>query len=104
MRTWNSGISRSGVSRNASHRNGVTPSRWSILFLQQEVSCEFFVVASVCVLLSAPAFAQRGTPPPPTDRTKLSYMSAAEVDAAIAKLPPDRANSAVPVFTLLRTT
>ena len=58
-----------------------------------------FVVASVCVLLSAPAFAQRGTPPPPTDRTKLSYMSAAEVEAAIAKLPTDRANSAVRVFT-----
>jgi mannose-6-phosphate isomerase-like protein (cupin superfamily) len=58
------------------------------------------VVASICVLFSAPAFAQRGTPPPPTDRTKLGYMSAAEVAAAIAKLPPDRANSSVRVFTL----
>ena len=28
------------------------------------------VAASVCVLLSTPAFAQRGTPPPATDRTK----------------------------------
>ena len=47
-----------------------------------------------------PAFAQRGTPPPPTDRTKASYMSAQEVADAIAKLPKDRANSSVRVFTL----
>jgi mannose-6-phosphate isomerase-like protein (cupin superfamily) len=55
---------------------------------------------TVCVLFAAPAFAQRGTPPPPTDRTKASYMSAAEVKAAIAKLPKDRAQSSVRVFTL----
>src|SRR5687768_17723230 len=41
--------------------------------------------ASVFIALSTPAFAQRGTPPPPTDRTKASYMSAAEVAAAIEK-------------------
>jgi mannose-6-phosphate isomerase-like protein (cupin superfamily) len=58
------------------------------------------VMASVCVLLSISALAQRGTPPPPTDRTKASYMSAAEVTAAIAKLPKDRPNSSVRVFTL----
>ena len=28
------------------------------------------VMASVCVLLSISALAQRGAPPPPTDRTK----------------------------------
>jgi len=55
---------------------------------------------SVCLLLSTTAFAQRGTPPPPTDRTKASYMSKAEVDAAIAKLPKDRPNSSVRVFSL----
>ena len=55
---------------------------------------------SVCVLLSTAAFAQRGTPPPQTDRTKASYLSKAEVDAAIAKLPKDRANSSVRVFSL----
>lgn len=55
---------------------------------------------SVCLLLSTPAFAQRGTPPPPTDRTKASYMSKAEVAAAIAKLPKDRPNSSVRVFSL----
>jgi mannose-6-phosphate isomerase-like protein (cupin superfamily) len=53
-----------------------------------------------CLAFSTPAFAQRGTPPPQTDRTKASYMSAAEVAAAIAKLPKDRANSSVRVFTL----
>jgi mannose-6-phosphate isomerase-like protein (cupin superfamily) len=58
------------------------------------------VMASVCVLLSMSVLAQRGVPPPPTDRTKASYMSAAEVTAAIAKLPKDRANSSVRVFTL----
>jgi mannose-6-phosphate isomerase-like protein (cupin superfamily) len=59
-------------------------------------------LAVVCLSLvfSTPAFAQRGTPPPPTDRTKASYMSAAEVADAIAKLPKDRANSTVRVFTL----
>jgi mannose-6-phosphate isomerase-like protein (cupin superfamily) len=55
--------------------------------------------AALSVLLSTPAFAQRGNPPP-TDRTKASYMSAAEVAAAIAKLPQDRPNSSVRVFTL----
>ena len=55
---------------------------------------------TVGLLLSTPSFAQRGTPPPPTDRTKASFMSAAEVKAAIAKLPKDRAQSAVRVFTL----
>ena len=56
--------------------------------------------AAVCLVLSTPAFAQRGTPPPPTDRTKASFFTAAELQAAIAKLPPDRANSSVRVFTL----
>ena len=59
-----------------------------------------FAAAGICVLLSTPTFAQRGTPPPPTDRTKASYMSAQEVADAIAKLPKDRANSSVRVFTL----
>lgn len=60
----------------------------------------FLVTLGVVVAFSTPAFAQRGTPPPPTDRTKASIMTAAEVNAAIAKLPKDRANSSVRVFTL----
>ena len=58
------------------------------------------VVATAFVVLSAAAFAQRGAQPPPNDRTKASYMSAAEVAAAIEKLPKDRANSSVRVFSL----
>jgi mannose-6-phosphate isomerase-like protein (cupin superfamily) len=61
---------------------------------------QMIAMAGVCVLLSISVLAQRGAPPPPTDRTKASYMSAAEVSAAIAKLPKDRANSSVRVFTL----
>ena len=61
---------------------------------------KIFAAIALCLAISAPAFAQRGTPPPPTDRTKASYMSAAEVQAAIAKLPKDRPNSSVRVFTL----
>lgn len=61
---------------------------------------KIFAAAALSLAISTPAFAQRGTPPPPTDRTKASYMSAAEVQAAIAKLPPDRANSSVRVFSL----
>ena len=64
----------------------------------------FATAVSVCIVLSTPAFAQRGTPPPPTDRTKLGYMSAAEVADTIAKLPKDRANSSVESSPFRRTT
>ena len=89
-----SGISKFAVFRSVSHRIR------RLCATLQEVSCEFSPppASASCSLL--PAFAQRGTPPPPTDRTKASYMSAAEVADAIAKLPKDRANSSVRVFTL----
>jgi mannose-6-phosphate isomerase-like protein (cupin superfamily) len=64
-------------------------------------------VATVLVLLSGSAFAQqregrggRGTPPPPTDPTKGTVMTAAELNAALAKLGTDRPNASVRVFTL----
>ena len=62
----------------------------------------FLVTLSLVVAFSLPAFAQRGrgTPPPENDRTKASYVSAAEVAAGIAKLPTDRANASFRVFTL----
>jgi|SoiMethySBSTD1v2_1073268.scaffolds.fasta_scaffold3203051_1 mannose-6-phosphate isomerase-like protein (cupin superfamily) len=62
----------------------------------------FLVTVIGLVALATPAFAQRGrgAQPPETDRTKASYMTAAEVEAAIAKLPTDRPNSSVRVFTL----
>jgi mannose-6-phosphate isomerase-like protein (cupin superfamily) len=60
----------------------------------------FLVALGVFVVFATPAFAQRGAPPPQNDRTKASYMSAAEVAAAIEKLPTDRANSSVRVFSI----
>ena len=63
-------------------------------------------IAAVFVLLSGSGFAQqregggRGTPPPPTDPTKGTVMTAAELNAALAKLGTDRPNASVRVFTL----
>ena len=64
-------------------------------------------VAAVLVLLSGSGFAQqrgggggRGTPPPPTDPTKGTIMTAADLNAALAKLGTDRPNASVRVFTL----
>ena len=64
-------------------------------------------VATVLILLSGSGFAQqregrggRGTPPPPTDPTKGTVMTAAELNAALAKLGTDRPNASVRVFTL----
>lgn len=38
--------------------------------------------------------------PAPTDRTKATHFSAADLQAALAKLPTDRPNAAARVFTL----
>lgn len=54
-----------------------------------------FTLMCACAL---PAAAQ--TQPPPTDRTKASVFSAAELAAAMAKLPTDRASASVRVFSL----
>src|SRR5690242_13399480 len=51
------------------------------------------------VFCSAAAFAQ--TPAPaPTDRTRATHFPAAELQAALAKLPSDRPASSVRVFSL----
>jgi mannose-6-phosphate isomerase-like protein (cupin superfamily) len=67
----------------------------------------FAAIAAVFVLLSGSGFAQqrgagggRGTPPPPTDPTKGTVMTAADLNAALAKLGTDRPNASVRVFTL----
>jgi mannose-6-phosphate isomerase-like protein (cupin superfamily) len=65
----------------------------------------FAAIATVVLLLSHPALAQqrgggRGTPPPPTDPTKGTVMTAAELNAALAKVGNDRPNASVRVFTL----
>jgi mannose-6-phosphate isomerase-like protein (cupin superfamily) len=41
-----------------------------------------------------------GAQPPQTDRTKASQMTAADLHAALAKLPSDRPSSSVRVFSL----
>ncbi len=62
-----------------------------------------FTSASVFALLTVTASALSQTPapaPPPTDRTKATQFTAAQLSAAIATLPTDRPNSSVRVFTL----
>jgi mannose-6-phosphate isomerase-like protein (cupin superfamily) len=61
--------------------------------------------AGVLVLLSANAWAQqpapaRGAAPPPTDLTKGTVMTAADLHAAIAKTGDDRPVAPTRVFTL----
>lgn len=51
------------------------------------------VAAAVPLVAQAPA-------PPPTDRTRATRFSAADLQAAMAKLPPDRPASSVRVFSL----
>jgi mannose-6-phosphate isomerase-like protein (cupin superfamily) len=56
----------------------------------------FFLATTLIV--STSAFAQ--TQPTPTDRTRASVFTAAELAAALAKLPADRAAASVRVFSL----
>lgn len=58
------------------------------------------VFVSLIVTTSALAQTPAPTPPPPTDRTKATHFTAAQLAEAIAKLPTDRPNSSVRVFTL----
>jgi mannose-6-phosphate isomerase-like protein (cupin superfamily) len=61
-----------------------------------------FAAVTVLFVLSASAEAQQpaASPPAPTDRTKASHMTAAALNAALAKLPTDRAAGSVRVFSL----
>ena len=56
-----------------------------------------FVVFGL-LMMAANAGAQ--TQPAPTDRTRATHFSAADLQAALAKLPTDRPNAAARVFTL----
>jgi mannose-6-phosphate isomerase-like protein (cupin superfamily) len=49
---------------------------------------------------SAAAFAQAPAAPPPTDRAKATHFTAADLQAALAKLSPDRPAASVRVFSL----
>jgi mannose-6-phosphate isomerase-like protein (cupin superfamily) len=55
--------------------------------------------ATLVLLWSAPSFAQAPAPPP-TDRAKATHFSAADLQAALAKLPTDRPAGSVRVFSL----
>ena len=55
---------------------------------------------AACALLAAVPLAAQGPAPPATDRTKASQFSAAELQAALSKLPTDRPASSVRVFSL----
>ena len=52
------------------------------------------------VLTMAGNAAAQGQAPAPTDRTRATHFSAADLQAALAKLPTDRPNAAARVFTL----
>src|SRR5688572_25319135 len=54
-------------------------------------------IAISFVILSCSAYAQA---PAPTDRTRATHFSAADLQAALAKLPTDRPNAVARVFTL----
>src|SRR5262245_31733034 len=55
------------------------------------------VIVIAVLALSSPVFAQQ---PAPTDRTKATHFRAADLQAALAKLPADRPAGSVRVFTL----
>lgn len=57
-------------------------------------------VTFLLVSAGAGLAAQAPATPPPTDRTKATHFSAADLQAAIGKLPTDRPASSVRVFTL----
>jgi mannose-6-phosphate isomerase-like protein (cupin superfamily) len=56
-------------------------------------------IVLVAALLTIAAHAGAQTPAP-TDRTRATHFSAADLQAALAKLPTDRANAVARVFTL----
>ena len=53
--------------------------------------------SAFALAVAGSAFAQA---PAPTDRTKATHFTAADLQAALAKLPTDRPNAAARVFTL----
>ena len=58
-----------------------------------------FIFAVSLIALTTVAGAQTPSPAP-TDRTKATHFSAADLQAALAKLPTDRPNAVARVFTL----
>lgn len=57
-------------------------------------------VIAALLVCAAGAVRAQAPAPPPTDRTKATHFTAADLQAALAKLPGDRPASSVRVFTL----
>src|SRR5688572_23262436 len=55
---------------------------------------------SLSILFVAVAVSASAQTPAPTDRTRATHFSAADLQAALAKLPTDRPNAVARVFTL----
>jgi hypothetical protein len=60
----------------------------------------FRIVLATLVVCTSTVIAAQAPTPTPTDRTKAHVYSAADLAAAIAKLPTDRPAASVRVFTL----
>lgn len=58
------------------------------------------VALVLLVVVMSGSLAAQAPAPPPTDRTKATHLTAADLQAALAKLPPDRPASSVRVFSL----
>jgi mannose-6-phosphate isomerase-like protein (cupin superfamily) len=58
------------------------------------------IMTAACVILFAASINAQAPANPPTDRTKATHFRAADLQAALAKLPADRPASSVRVFTL----
>jgi mannose-6-phosphate isomerase-like protein (cupin superfamily) len=58
------------------------------------------LLTAAAAAIAVVAHAQAPAAPPPTDRTKATQFTAADLQAALAKLPTDRPSSAARVFTL----
>lgn len=58
------------------------------------------VSTAFVVLILSGALAAQAPAPAPTDRSKATHFKAADLQAALAKLPTDRPASSVRVFTL----
>lgn len=59
-----------------------------------------FIVVTAAAVVFTTVLAAQAPAPPPTDRTRASHFTAAELQAAIAKLPGDRPAASVRVFSL----
>jgi mannose-6-phosphate isomerase-like protein (cupin superfamily) len=69
--------------------------------MRMESTRTLAAVVTLGLTFSVVLSAQGQAPPPaPTDRTKATHFSAADLQAALAKLPTDRPASSVRVFSL----